>query len=123
MRLPPLVSTEYPSTRAALQSADREITTAVDYLYWDGEKPLTTGCRFGGTITYTPSDSGSDLAMESCSWSAGLGLTGTGAIDDDKGTVELRVSQSGADGDRVRYERNAKGDINVRGELAMFADR
>ena len=72
---------------------------------------------------YTPTDSGSELKLDACSWSRGLGLTGTGLIDDDAGTLSLRVAQSGADGAPVRYERNAKGKVTVHGDLAMFADR
>ena len=121
--LPPLISTEYPSSRAALKSADDEIVTAVDYLSWDGTQPLSTGCRFGGTITYTPTGHGHDLKLDACSWSRGLGLTGTGIIDDDAGTLSLKVSQAGAEGRTVRYERDAKGRITVDGELAMFVNR
>ena len=111
--IPPLISTEYPSTKAALVSADAEITTSADYQAWDGEQPLSTGCRFGGSITYTPTDRGCDLKLEACSWSRGLGLTGTGVIDDDAGTFSLKVAQSGADGATVRYVRDAKGRVSV----------
>ena len=121
--IPPLISTQYASTKAALKSADDEINTAADYWAWDGEQPLSTGCRFGGSITYTPSDTGSHLTLDACSWSRGLGLTGSGVIDDDAGTFSLKVSQSGADGATVRYARDAKGRLTVKGELAMFLNR
>ncbi len=104
-----------PSTRAALQSADDEIVNSVDYGYWDGEKPLTTGCRFGGTITLHPVGRRAPTStLEGCSWSAGLGLTGTGVIDDDEGTLALRVAPvrcGRATGSAI--ERDAKGDITV----------
>ncbi len=118
--LPPLISTGYPSTKAALASADHEITNAVDYWYWDGEEPLSTGCRFGGSITYTPARHGSELRLDGCSWSAGLGLTGTGFINDDAGTLSLKVAQSGVGGPTVRYQRRGSGKITVKGDLAMF---
>jgi pimeloyl-ACP methyl ester carboxylesterase len=121
--IPPLISTEYPSTKAALKSADDEIITSADYQAWDGEQPLATGCRFGGSIVYTPTEAGSDLTLDACSWSRGLGLTGTGFIDDDAGTISLKVSQSGADGATVRYRRDAKGRLHVKGQLAMFVNR
>ena len=121
--LPPMISTEYASTRAALASADDEIKNAVDYWYWDGEEPLQTGCRLGGTITYTPVKRGYELQLDGCSWSRGLGLAGTGLINIDDDTFTLSVAQSGAPGDTVRYERNAKGKVSVKGDLAMFANR
>lgn len=121
--LPPLISTQYPSTKAALKSADDEIVTSADYWAWDGVEPLTTGCRFGGTISYTPTDHGSSLKLDACSWSRGLGLTGTGAIDDDAGTLSLKLEQAAAGGGTARYTRDAKGRITVDGELAMFANR
>ncbi len=121
--IPPLDATTYPSTKAALASADDEIVTAVDYWVWDGESRLETGCRFGGTISYTPVKRGSALQLDGCSWSQGLGLTGTGLIDDDAGTFSLRVSQDGVAAETVRYDRNAKGKITVHGDLPMFADR
>jgi pimeloyl-ACP methyl ester carboxylesterase len=121
--IPPLIAVDYPSTKAALKSADDEITTSVDYWAWDGESPLATGCRFGGTISYTPVKRGSELKLDACSWSRGLSLTGSGLIDDDAGTLSLRVSQDGAPGETVRYDRNAKGKISVHGDLAMFVNR
>ncbi len=121
--IPPLVASEYPSTTSALRSTDDEITTAVDYWAWDGESPLATGCRFGGTITYTPVKRGSELRLQGCSWSQGLALTGTGLIDDDAGTFSLRVSEDGAAGKTVRYDRDSKGKVAVHGDLPMFADR
>ena len=121
--LPPLVATDYPSTKAALRSADDEIINSADYWAWDGEQPLATGCRFGGSISYTPTDSGSSVKLDACSWSGGLGLTGTGVIDDDAGTLSLKVTQAGADGAAVRYTRDAKGNITVKGDLPMFLNR
>ena len=78
VRLPPLIATAYRDTRAALRSADIEIVNSVDYWFWDAEEPLEAGCRFGGTIRYTPSDTGARLRLDACSWSSGLALTGTG---------------------------------------------
>lgn len=120
VRLPPMESAGYATTLAALRAVDREIVTGADYWYWDAEEPLTTGCRFGGTVRYTPADSGTRLRLDGCSWSRGLGVTGTGRIDDDAGTLTLRVRRAGVDGDEVRYRRDADGGSTVDGDLAGF---
>ncbi len=109
--IPPLISTEYASTKAALRSADDEIVNSADYWGWDAEEPLATGCRFGGSIVYTPTDTGSSLKLDACSWSRGLGLTGTGVIDDDAGTlVAARVPVGrGWQGGPIRSGRQGQG--------------
>lgn len=121
VRLPPLDASAYRGTRAALVAADREAVNSVDYWYWDAEESLRVGCRFGGTIEYTPTDTGSRLSLSGCAWSQGLALTGSGRIDDDSGTFSLRVRQDGVEGPEVRYRRDAEGGITVTGELPMFA--
>lgn len=122
VRLPPLDPSDYAGTRAALRAVDREVVTSVDYWYWDAEEPLEVGCRFGGTVRYTPTDSGARLRLEGCSWSRGLAITGSGVIDDDAETLTLRV-HDGMGGDEVRYRRDADGASTVDGDLAMFARR
>jgi hypothetical protein len=118
--VPPVDHADYGTTLRVLRDVDREIVTSADYWYWDAEEPLTTGCRFGGTVRYTPTDSGTRLRLDGCSWSRGLGVTGTGRIDDDAGTLTLRVRQEGMEGDAVRYRRDADGDSTVDGDLAGF---
>jgi hypothetical protein len=120
VRVAPPEAADHASTRAALRAVDRELVTSVDYWYWDAEDPLETGCRFGGTVTYTPTDSGSRLRLEGCSWSRGLSLTGSGVIDDDEGTLTLRVRQDGTDGPVVRYRRDSEDAVSVSGRLPMF---
>jgi pimeloyl-ACP methyl ester carboxylesterase len=119
-RLAPMDASTSSGTLAALRAVDREVVTSVDYWYWDAEKPLATGCRFGGSIRYLPTDSGSRVRLDGCSWSRGLALTGTGRIDDDEGTFSLRVRQDGTDGPEVRYLREADGDVSVDGELPLY---
>jgi len=87
----------YAFPQNAMRDLDREIIASADYWYWDAEEPLQVGCRFGGTIRYTPTDIGSRLRLESCSWARGVAFTGTGRIVDDDGSVELRVRQDGTD--------------------------
>jgi hypothetical protein len=102
-------------TLAALRDVDRETVTSVDYWYWEAEEPLETGCRFGGTVRYTPIDSGARLRFEDCSWSRGLAFSGTGRIDDDAGTLTMRLRETGNEEDVVRYRRDADGRSSVEG--------
>jgi hypothetical protein len=115
--LPPMDARAYGTTLEALRDVDRELVTSVDYWFWDAEEPLATGCRFGGTVRYTPDDAGTRLRLDGCSWSRGLALTGTGLIDDDAGTMTLRVRRDGTDGPVVRYHRDAKDVASVDGEI------
>jgi pimeloyl-ACP methyl ester carboxylesterase len=117
--IPPQRAEDYAGTRAALRSADDEIRYSADYWAWDGEDPLATGCPFGGSIRYQPTDAGYDLRLDGCAWSDGLPLTGTGTIDSDTDAVTLTV-RSG-DGRPVRYQRDGNNRITVRGELPQFA--
>ncbi|MFN8518796.1 MAG: alpha/beta fold hydrolase [Chloroflexota bacterium] len=115
--LPPVDALDYGTTLAALRDVDRELVTSADYWYWDALEPLTTGCRFGGTVRYTPDDAGTRLRLEACAWSRGLPLTGTGLIDDDAGTLTLRVRRADTDAPVVRYRRDAKDQASVDREI------
>ncbi len=124
--LPPLRADDFTTTQQALRAVDREIVTSVDYWYWGAEDPLTAGCRFGGTIRYTPTASGSRARMEACSWSEGLALTGRADIDDDTGGITMRVREVGADGPTgptVRYARDGDDQVTVRGRLPSMPER
>jgi pimeloyl-ACP methyl ester carboxylesterase len=121
VRLPRMEASGYSGTGPALQAVDRELETSVDYWYWDAEDPLRVGCRFGGTVRYSPTDAGTRLRLEACSWSRGLALTGSGRIDDDAGTLTLRVRQDGTDGPVVRYRRDADDEVTVDGQLPLYA--
>jgi hypothetical protein len=87
--------------------ADREIVTSADYWYWDAEEPLTVGCRFGGTVRYTPTDYGSRLVLDGCSWRRGSALSGTGRIYDDPEQMLLVVRPDGSDDPLQPFHRDA----------------
>jgi pimeloyl-ACP methyl ester carboxylesterase len=115
VRLPVADSADYGGTLAALRDVDRETVTSVDYWYWEAEEPLETGCRFGGTVRYTPTDSGARLRFEDCSWSKGLAFSGTGRIDDGAGTLTMRLRETGNEEDLFRYRRDADGRSSMEG--------
>jgi hypothetical protein len=95
--------------------------TSADYRSWDRAEPLTTGCAYGGSISYQPGRGETRVRLRDCAWSEGLALTGVGSIKERTGAVRLSV----ADGTRafVSYTRDAAGSITVDGQLGLFAAR
>ena len=106
---------DYGTTLDALSAVDDEINYSTDFTYWGGVEPLTYGCLFGGTITYTSSDVGYDVALDSCAFSEGLALTGEATIDDEEGTFSLAAEADG--GGALTYERDADGGQDASGDL------
>jgi pimeloyl-ACP methyl ester carboxylesterase len=104
--------TDYPDALSLMSSMDDQVTNTVDYWEWDAEDPLAMGCDFGGTLTYTPTDTGSDLALAACEFTDGLSMTGTGAIDDETGGLTLKVEIP--DGS-LDYARDGDGNQSVSG--------
>jgi pimeloyl-ACP methyl ester carboxylesterase len=117
--IPPRHAADYGTTEAALRSADDEILTSADYWAWDAADPLVSGCPYGGSIRYEPTDDGARLRLDGCAWSEGLPLTGTGTIDDATGG--LRLSVASGQGRPVRYARDGDDRVTVSGELPLFA--
>jgi hypothetical protein len=95
-----------------MQSMADQIEHTDEYLNRLDADPLTGGCDFGGTITYTPTDTGTRVSLQRCRFIADYPVTGSGAIVYDDGAMRLRVT-SGPD--RLRYERDRDGDTEVTG--------
>ncbi len=93
-------------------SVDGQVFNTYDYIYFEATEPVTAGCDFGGTITYTPTDTGTEVRLRACEFTPGLPLTARGETDDEAGTFELKLS-SGKD--RLTYERDADGNTSVTG--------
>jgi pimeloyl-ACP methyl ester carboxylesterase len=106
---------EYGDALELLQSLDDQLFTTNDYTYRLDEEPLAVGCDFGGTLTYTPTDVGTDLALEACAFTPGLPFTGSGSADDEAGTFEMDVRRGG---DALHYERDAEGGVSATGTYA-----
>jgi pimeloyl-ACP methyl ester carboxylesterase len=103
---------DYEDALSLMSSMDDQVTYTNDYQYLLGDEPLEVGCDFGGTITYTPTDTGTDLDLEACEFTDGLAMTGTGAIDDETGGLTLEVEIP--DG-TLTYRRSGDGDLEVSG--------
>ena len=93
-------------------SVDGHVFNTHDYIYFEGTDAVTAGCDFGGTVTYTPTDAGTQVVLRACEFTPDLPLTARGETDDDAGTFEMRLS-SGRD--RLSYERDGDGNTSVTG--------
>ena len=73
---------------------------------------MTAGCDHGGTITYEPIETGTEVHLVACEFTPDLPLTGKGETDDEAGTFELELSSGDDD---LHYERDADGNTSVTG--------
>lgn len=104
---------DYGTALELMSSVDDQIFHSNDYQYRFDDEVLTVGCDFGGTITYTPSDLGTDVALEACAFTPGAALSGSGTADDEAGTFQMDVT---GEGDALHYERDAEGGVAVSGK-------
>jgi pimeloyl-ACP methyl ester carboxylesterase len=105
-------STDYPDALSFATSMDDQVNYQIGYWYWDGVDPLKVGCDRGGTLTYTPTDAGADLAFAGCAFTAGMPMTGSGAIDYEAGATSLTVEFP--DGS-LEYARDGDGNQTIAG--------
>jgi pimeloyl-ACP methyl ester carboxylesterase len=102
----------YADALSFASSMDDQVNYDIDYWYWSGEEPLKVGCDHGGTLTFTPSDTGADLAFAGCAYTAGMEMTGSGAIDYESGATSMTIDiPDGA----VVYARDGDGNQTVGG--------
>lgn len=104
-------ASDYGSTAAFLDGFADQILTTNDYVDMLSDTPISLGCDFGGTLTYTPGDSGTELALRGCAFTQGLAVSGTGLADADGG-ITLRATLP--DGE-VSFSRDADDNVTVRG--------
>jgi hypothetical protein len=103
---------DYESAVELMGTMDDQILNTHEYYErYEGES-LTTGCDWGGTLTYAPTDTGTELTLDGCEFTDGLGLTGTGAIDDETGGLTLDVTTPVGG---LTYERDGEGEQTVSG--------
>lgn len=68
-----------------------QITASSEYVYWPADADLDVGCDFGGSIAYTATDVGADVALDACEFTDGVSVSGTGVLDDEAGTIQLEL--------------------------------
>jgi pimeloyl-ACP methyl ester carboxylesterase len=104
--------TDYRDALDLASVMDDQIVNTDDYVFVLEDDPLPIGCDYGGTLTYRPTDAGTDLELKACEFTDGLPVTGTGAIDDESGGMTLKIAVP--DGS-LTYARDGDGNRTVRG--------
>lgn len=107
------LATDYEDALDFAMTMDDHLLNTDDYGYrYDGETELSLGCDFGGTLTYAPTDTGTEMSMADCAFTPALAMTGTAHTDDETGAFDLAVV---IDGERIDYERDEDGNRSVTG--------
>jgi hypothetical protein len=106
------------------RSVEAELAQAPELVSWDGGDPITFGCDFGGTLTATAAEAGTDYGFKHCALWPGLEITGDGiSIDAGDGTrpdgLTLSLEVSGAHHGTLIYRhdttteaRSVSGDFD-----------
>lgn len=100
------------------QLVDQNFYYLPEYYLGDVEEEFTTGCTYGGTYSYAPSDIGETHTYTNCSMIPGLAMTGEGLYDVDAGTFTINVVISGDKQGDVTYKIDFnKSLLTLTGEL------
>ena len=88
------------------RSLDVELLAHPDYAAWDGKADLAIGCRLGGRLVVTSTDTADEIAVEDCEVVTGSPMRGSGEYRDDgtawfdvtfpRGTFRYDVAADGA---------------------------
>ncbi len=119
--LAPLNAAEFANPLDALRSVDDEIYYLPEYYYWDVETPTSVGCPFGGTLSFEATDTGDALVFDSCSFTNGFSLTGSGSNNYDEGSFTLEVDVTGLKDGSLIYTRDGDGNLHVTGTYGSEA--
>ena len=112
-------ASDYPDVLAVFWAIDGEIEFQPEKFYSHFEEDMTVACPYGGTFTFGPGDPGEAYTFESCAYTQGFILTGTGSYDYDTGQFSIMADVSGDKSGTLTYSRNYNvGSISVVGEYS-----
>jgi len=106
--LAPRSASAFANPLEALASAETEITYLPEYYYWDGLEPGSAGCAQRGTLQFEALSAGYGLQLDTCAFSAGFNLTGTGSYDPDRDRFVLEVATTGRWQCALKYVRQGE---------------
>ncbi len=107
---------DYDNLLENLDGVYNDIYHMPDYYYWDTVTLTMIGCRFGGTLDFSPSDKGDQFRLSGCAFSEGFAMTGNGYTDYESRDFTLDVYVTGlADGFLTYTYSGADGSITVTG--------
>ena len=92
---------------AVAQAVDTELLNSIELGGWDGESPITVGCDLGGTVTASTTDSGTEYALNGCSFWPGLAVSGTGievGMDGEEDGITLGLIVRGSHSGELTYQ-------------------
>ena len=92
---------------AVAQAVDTELYQSIPLSVWDGVHPTTIGCDHGGTLSVTPTDSGTDYGFQDCRFWPDLALSGAGIevnFGDPDDSITLGLTASGGATGAITYQ-------------------
>jgi pimeloyl-ACP methyl ester carboxylesterase len=112
----PLTLTDPAQTTDAFTVAhavDTELLNYIPLANWDGDHPTPFGCPFGGIVTATTGERGTDYAFKNCRFWQDIVISGTGAlvdIEDSDDGLTLTLTVSGASTGEVVYHHSTPNE-------------
>jgi TAP-like protein len=92
---------------AVAAAVHTEIYQNIALSVWDGVDPVTIGCDFGGTLTATATDSGTDYSFADCRMWPDLVLSGAGIeinLGEADDSMTLGLTASGSQSGAITYQ-------------------
>jgi len=110
-------ASDYADVLENFYAIDRELQLQPEYFYGYFEENETLACPFGGSFTFGPSDMGEAYTFESCAYTRGFILTGSGSFDYESGIMTFDTQVTDAKEGKLVYTDNfADGTLSVTGE-------
>ncbi|HEY7689776.1 MAG TPA: alpha/beta fold hydrolase [Dongiaceae bacterium] len=98
---------------AVSRAVQAEIEQSPEIYGWDGSEPLAVGCDFGGTITVSAGEAGTEYAFSNCAWWPNIVLDGTGTQieqGEPNNGLTLHLSVGGAHQGEFTFHHNNSTD-------------
>lgn len=107
----------YANILDTFHAIDNEIQLQPEYFYGSLSEDVSVACPFGGSFTFGPSDAGEAYTFESCAYTQGFILNGSGGYDYDSGIMTFDTKVTGVkEGNLVYTDNFAESKISVTGE-------
>jgi pimeloyl-ACP methyl ester carboxylesterase len=89
------------------RALETELAHYIPLVNWDGSHPASFGCPFGGTLTASVTDDGTNYAFETCRFWPGLALSGAGTevkFGEPDDLLTLTLTASGSQNGTITYQ-------------------
>jgi hypothetical protein len=102
-----------------IRAVETELLNLVPLAGWDGDHPTSFGCPFGGTLTASPTDTGTGFAFAGCRFWPDLAFSGSGvetAMDEPEDSLSLSLAFTGSARGNLSYlHRTRQGAFSLTG--------